>query len=81
MAAPRLVPTSVPDLTARRLELAADGTVSVTEAMTFLSLGRTEVYAMMDRGEIAYRKAGRRRLVFRRSLVEWLAAGAVVEPK
>jgi excisionase family DNA binding protein len=58
----------------RRLELAADGMMSVAEAVAFLGLSDTAVYALMDRGEVAFAKCGRRRLVSRRSVTEFLAA-------
>lgn len=64
----------------RRLELALDGAMSVDEAMAFLGLGMTEVYALMNEGVIAFAKHGKRRLVIRRSCVEFLADRiAVVE--
>jgi hypothetical protein len=68
-------------LAARRLDLAADGTMDVADAERFLSLGTTEVYALMNQGVIAWAKHGKRRLVSRRSCVEFLAARMVVDPK
>lgn len=47
-----------------------DGFMSIREACAFLRVSRTEVYAMMERGELAFAKLGRRRLIPRRGLVE-----------
>jgi excisionase family DNA binding protein len=68
---------SGPPSPARRAELAADGTMSVAETMAILGLSDTTVQGLLDRGEIASAKIGRRRLVSRRSVVEFLAARMV----
>lgn len=51
-----------------------DGAVSVAEASRFTGLGRSELYQMMVRNELAYLKHGRRRLIPRRALVDLLAS-------
>lgn len=66
-----------PAPTDRRAELAADGVLSVADAQAFLSLGRTEVYGLMDRGKLPFIKLGRRRVIPKRALVELLAANMV----
>ena len=52
--------------------------VSVAEACRFTGLGRTYLYALMDKGEVAYTRVGKRRLIFRSALVTLLRRGAVV---
>lgn len=49
-----------------------DGLVSIEDAMSFLSVGRSTIYELMDRGMLAYAKIGRSRRIPKRSLV-WLA--------
>lgn len=39
-------------------ELLTDGLATVREAANFLSLGRSKLYVMMDRGELVYCKFG-----------------------
>jgi len=74
---PALLP--LPDPThARRLELAADGFLSVAAAAAWLSVSESEVYEMCGRGELAWAKLRKRRLVSRRSLVEYMAPLVVV---
>jgi excisionase family DNA binding protein len=51
----------------------ADGLVSVGEAMAFLSVGRSTVYELMDKGFLPYAKIGRSRRVPKRALVELAA--------
>lgn len=53
--------------------LAADGLMSVKEALAFLSIGHSELYAMMGRGELPSCKIGRRRLIPRKALVAFAA--------
>lgn len=67
-------PDAAPD---RSRELAADGVMSVAETMAFLGLSDTTVQALLDRGEIASAKVGRRRLVSRKSVTEFLASRMV----
>ena len=54
--------------------LVSDGLLSVNQASTFLSISRSTLYAIMDRGELPFVKLGRSRRIPRRALVE-LAAG------
>lgn len=62
---------------ARRLELAADGCVSVAEAVVFAGVSQAELYRSMDRGDVPFVKWGKRRLIPRVALVELLAARLV----
>jgi len=57
--------------------LTDDGFCDVVEAKTFLGLGRTKVYQMMDAGELAYAHFGRARRIPRRALREMSAARIV----
>lgn len=57
--------------------LVEEGTVSVVEAATFSGLSRSELYQRMARGELAYIKIGKRRLIPRKSLVAMLARHVV----
>jgi hypothetical protein len=57
----------------RRRELASGGALTIEETMSFLKLGRTEVYARINAGDLLTAKLGRRRLVLRRSAEELLA--------
>ena len=52
--------------------LVEDGLLSVSEAQEFTRLSRSDIYARMERGELAYCKLGRRRLIPRRALIDWL---------
>lgn len=54
-------------------ELLADGVFSVVDAAAFMGITRSEVYAMLDRGELASTKLGRRRLIPKRAAVAALA--------
>jgi excisionase family DNA binding protein len=56
-------------------EVLSDGCVGIHEAVRFSGLSRSTLYAAMDIGELAFVKIGRRRLLPRRALVEWLAFG------
>ena len=58
----------------RRLELAADGFLSVADAAAFLAVSRSELYVLMTGGEVRWAKLGRRRVVSRRSLTEFAAS-------
>jgi Helix-turn-helix domain len=57
--------------------LVEDGLLTVGEAQEFSRLSRSDLYARMGRGELAYCKLGKRRLIPRRALVE-LAARSLV---
>lgn len=70
---------TTPDPTlARRLDLASDGALSVKAAAAFSGIGRTELYRLMGEGRLAFARHGAKRLVFRKSLLEYLAARVVV---
>lgn len=72
-------PLLAPDPTlARRLELAADGALSVKDAAAFLSLCTRQVELLLDAGELVGGKLGRRRVVSRVSCQQYLAAGLEV---
>jgi excisionase family DNA binding protein len=55
-------------------ELTTDGAMNVDEARRFAGVSRSELYRLMDAGLIAYAQSGRRRLVLRASVREWLRA-------
>jgi excisionase family DNA binding protein len=61
-----------------RLGLVEDGLLTVREAQDFTRLSRSDLYARMERGELAYVKIGRRRLVPRRALIELAQRGLVI---
>ena len=67
------------DTSPRERRLVADGAVGIAEACRFTGLGRTTLYAMMERGELSYVKVPgtRRRLVPRSELTRILATGLV----
>jgi excisionase family DNA binding protein len=69
------VVTSAPE-DARRT-LVADGLASVAEAGRFLSVGRSFLYELMDRGALPYSKLGRSRRIPWKALREY-AANALV---
>ena len=60
-----------------REQLVESGAVTVPEAEKFTGLGRTFLYGLMERGELRYIKAGKRRLIPRAELTRFLAAGLV----
>ena len=62
-------------------DLLADGTVSVKAATGFTGDTRTALYAAMRAGDLAYFNRGRRRLIPRKSLVQYLANQAVANAK
>ena len=59
----------------RGAELVADGLLTVREAATFLRISRSNLYALMEHGELAFVKLGRSRRIPRRALVELAASG------
>ncbi len=59
----------------RATEALAYGCLSLPEAVRFSSVGRSTIYGAMESGVLPFVKIGRRRLVPRRALVEWLASG------
>ena len=54
-------------------ELLEDGTLTVIEAAKFTGLPRTNLYGLMEKGQLPYAQIGRRRLIPRRALVQLLA--------
>ena len=56
-----------------RADIVADGLVTVSEAASFLSLSRSTLYTLMDRGDIPFVKLGRSRRIPRRALIELAA--------
>jgi excisionase family DNA binding protein len=54
-------------------EMLAEGALGMEEARRFSGMGRTFLYAAMDRGDLPYTKVGRRRLIPRRALIAFLA--------
>jgi excisionase family DNA binding protein len=53
--------------------IVSDGLLRVTDACTFLAIGRDKLYELMDSGELAYVMVGRDRKVPRRELVRYAA--------
>jgi excisionase family DNA binding protein len=51
-------------------QLVEDGLVPIHEAMAFLSVGRSTIYELMDKGMLPYAKIGRSRRIPRRALVK-----------
>jgi excisionase family DNA binding protein len=49
--------------------LMSDGLLTVPEAVAFLRLSRSTIYALMDAGELVYVRIGRTRRIPRRALV------------
>lgn len=62
---------------AGHFDLTDEGSVTVSEATTWSGLPRSNLYELMERGELAYTKVGRRRLIMRRSLRDLLRRGLV----
>ncbi len=58
--------------------LVSDGLMTIPEAEEFSRLSRSDLYARMDRGELAYCKLGKRRMIPRRAMVEMARQGLVV---
>ncbi len=56
-------------------ELVADGLFTVAEAASLLRLCRSNLYSLMDRGELAYSKLGRSRRIPRRAVMALAARG------
>ena len=48
----------------------ADGLMTVREATEYLSVSRSKLYEMMEKGELAYVKLGRCRRIQRRDLID-----------
>ncbi len=56
-------------------ELVADGLFTVAEAASFLRVGRSSLYVLMDRGELPFVKIGRSRRIPRRAVIALAASG------
>ncbi len=56
-------------------ELVADGLLTVPEAASFLRLSRSNLYALMERGELRFVKIGRSRRIPRRAVIALAASG------
>jgi excisionase family DNA binding protein len=52
----------------RAADVVADGVMTVDDAGTMLAVSRSTVYALMDRGELAYVQIGRARRVPKRAV-------------
>jgi excisionase family DNA binding protein len=50
-------------------ELVSDGLVTVPEAAAFLSLSRSTLYALMERGDLPYVRIGAARRIPRKALI------------
>ena len=61
-----------------REQIAAGEFVSVPIAMKRLALGRSHVYSLMERGQLAYLRSGRSRRVSVVSLEHYIMTGIVV---
>ena len=55
-------------------DLVADGLVTVQEAALFLSVSRSKLYELMDKGELKFAKLGRSRRIPRRALIDLAAS-------
>ncbi len=55
--------------------LLADGAMTVQQGVQFSAIGRSALYAAMSRGDLRWLKVGKRRLIPRKALVAFLAAG------
>lgn len=62
---------------AGRGDVTDEGSVTVAEATAWSGLPRSNLYELMERGELVYTKVGRRRLIMRRSLRDLLRRGLV----
>ena len=59
-------------------------TVTITEAVRLLGIGRSTIYALMGRGDLAARKVGRRTLITTasiRTFLDALPAAEIAAPK
>ncbi len=62
-------------MTGNDAALVEDGLVTVAQAVEFLSLSRSALYRLMNRGALPFVKLGRCRRIPRRALVELAARG------
>lgn len=56
-----------------RESLLNDGCLHIAEAARFSGLSKSSLYLAMERGDLLYVKVGRRRLIPRAGLIQWLA--------
>ena len=56
-------------------DLVADGLVTVQQAALFLSVSRSKLYELMDRGDLKFVKLGRSRRIPRRALIDLAVSG------
>lgn len=61
-------------------EVLADGLLTVEQACAFSTLGKTELYKLLNSGRLASVKYGKRRLVPKRALMNLFAPGLVGAP-
>ena len=54
-------------------ELLADGAMQIADAVAWSGLARTKLYDAMNRGELPFIKDGKRRLIPKRGLMDYLA--------
>jgi excisionase family DNA binding protein len=59
----------------QRENLVGDGLLRVPEARKFLGISNTLLYELMSTGKLPYIKVGTRRLIPKKALVEFAAAG------
>jgi excisionase family DNA binding protein len=59
-------------------DLVSEGAVTVSEALRISGIGRSVLYDLMSKGEIPFAQVGRRRLVPRRALAQFLERRLVV---
>ena len=57
-------------------ELASDGAMSIDDGAEFIGTSRAYMYELLGARTIQSAKLGRRRVVFKRSLINYLAARA-----
>lgn len=60
-----------------KTKLASEGAVNVDEACKLLGIKRTMLYKLMGDNEIAYALIGKRRVIPRRAIQDYLAAQIV----
>ena len=59
------------------MQLHERGALSIREAAKHLSIGRTSLYGLINRGELVTIKVGRRRLITADSVKAWLESNAM----
>ena len=58
-------------------DLLEEGLNTIPEAQNYTRLSRSTLYGLMDGGQLAYTRIGRRRLIPHRALVELASRGLV----